>query len=74
VFFGDDILTNGAAQAFSGTTSTKDPVFFARRDKPGPWYHLSTRTSPAYHSSSAGKNRGAYQIESLRTGTILRFR
>ena len=74
VFFNDDILVNGAAQALAATDSASDPLFWGAGAKPDPWYKLGSRGSPAYHSATDGGNRGAYQVEKYRTGTLIEVR
>jgi hypothetical protein len=75
VFFGDDILTNGTAQAPAASSSVSDPLFNAHTPKPDPWYKVGSSTSPAYRSAGDGGHRGAYQDDALLIrGTAVLFR
>jgi hypothetical protein len=73
VFFLDSVLTNGAERALGTKTSTSDPLFYAQKTKPAPWYLLSTAVSPAYHRASDGANRGAYQSTKIPQGSVCIF-
>ena len=74
VLFNDGILTNSMAKAPDATDSSADPLFYAQRAKPDPWYLLRSSTSPAWRKGSDGRNRGAYQIDKLPGGTAVFFR
>jgi hypothetical protein len=71
VFFGNDVLTNGAVMVLSTNSSTANPLFYGQGAKPSPWYLLSSATSPAYRRGSDGRNRGAYQNDKIPSGTLL---
>ena len=71
-FFNDDIMTNGGAKAVSTNSSTADPLFYGKGDKPSPWYLIGSRASPAYHRGSDGRNRGAYQSDDyISSGSVI---
>ncbi|MGQ9663256.1 MAG: hypothetical protein ACUVWX_13105, partial [Kiritimatiellia bacterium] len=74
VFFNDTIMDEGTLQSFHPSTSTGDPLFAAEKSKPDPWYKLSSQFSPAYKSDSQGNNRGAYQINAIKQGTVFMLR
>ena len=74
VFFNDDIYTNGAAQAFAGSTASADPLFYGQNGKPSPWYLLRAASSPACRRGSDGLNRGAYQNNKIPACTAVFFR
>ena len=74
VFYGDDILTNGVAQAFGANTSTSDPLFKASGTKADPWYKLISTGSPAYGSAYLGGCRGAYQGAVAAAGMVIIIR
>jgi hypothetical protein len=74
VFFNNNIYTNGVAQTVGSHTSTADPLFYAQRTKPAPWYQLGSKSSPAYHSGSDTLDRGAYLTEQIAAGIIVFFR
>ena len=70
---GTNLLVNGAVQSpdASSHTSTNNPLFCGNTTKPDPWYKLSSRSSPAYHSGNNGSYRGAYQVEVIASGMML---
>lgn len=71
VFFQDGISTNGAPKTLDATDLEGDPLFYGKKSKPAPWYMLGSKSSPAWHSGSDNRNRGAYQTEIASQGTLL---
>lgn len=74
VFFNDDVYSNGVAQALAANTSSNNPVLYAARARPDPWYLIASSLSPAYKSALGGGNRGAYQVNRIPGGTVVLFR
>lgn len=68
------IQVNGALQTPTGSDFTSDPLFYAQKTKPSPWYELGSKSSPAYHSGTDGEDRGAYQVEVIASGAVIFLR
>jgi hypothetical protein len=71
LFYYDGISTNGAPKTLDATDLEGDPLFYGKKSKPAPWYVLGSKSSPAWHSGSDNRNRGAYQTEMASQGTLL---
>lgn len=74
VFFGGDLVVNVGVQGPATDTKTTDPILYGQIAKPGPWYMLYSKLSPAYLSGSDGLNRGAYQSVVAPPGVVFTFR
>jgi len=65
------VVNDSAYTALDASTSTDDPLFFADKDKPHPWYVIGYRRSPAFGTATPSGNRGAYQDAPPITGLLI---